>query len=113
MTRLAILVIGSLLFLQPLTILAADQAAKKTSNLSKEERVKRADKMEKMAEMHKKMAECLRSDRPAAECREQMGEDWPTAKDWYCPMMDEMDDTGKMWGHSCCRGKKAIDHEHH
>ena len=33
-----------------------------------------AEQRQKMAEVHQKMAECLRSDRPIAECPGMMGE---------------------------------------
>lgn len=69
---------------------AADEGTKKMPELTKEERTKRADMMGKMAEVHKKMAECLRSDKPMAECHEQMKKECPMAKEGHCPMMDEM-----------------------
>ncbi len=69
---------------------AANEAAKKVPEFTKEERAQRGDMMEKMAEMHKRMAQCLHSDRPMSECHDQMINDCPMAKDGHCPMMDEM-----------------------
>ena len=90
-----------------------DAGKAKGSEPTKEERQSKADMMDKMAEMHKKMAECLRSDKPMSECREQMMKDCPMAKSGRCPMMDEMGGMhgmgGMMDGHGkgMMKGNKA------
>lgn len=66
--------------------------------LTKEQRAARAEKHERVAEMHEKMAECLRSDKDLSECHEQMRKDCPMAGEGgLCPMMGEMG-PGKMGG---------------
>jgi len=90
MMRFATLLVLSLFILQSPLSRAADEGAKKMPELTKEERAKRADRMDQMAEVHKKMAECLRTDKPMAECHEQMKKECPMAKEGNCPMMDEM-----------------------
>lgn len=90
MMRLASLIVFSLFILQAPIARSADDRSKKMPELTKEERVKRADMMDKMAEMHKKMANCLRSDKSMSECHDQMKQDCPMAKEGHCPMMDEM-----------------------
>lgn len=57
-------------------------------NLSKEERQARAEKHEKIAAHHKKMAECLRSSKPLSDCHKELRE--ACEKDpGSCPMMDK------------------------
>lgn len=46
-----------------------------------------------MADMHQKMADCLKSDRSISECRDNMMANCPMMKDGSCPM------TGMMMGH--------------
>jgi hypothetical protein len=47
-----------------------------------------ADQRQKMAEIHQKMADCLRSDRPLAECRSEMAKAChDTLGASGCPMM--------------------------
>ncbi|HAR43736.1 MAG TPA: hypothetical protein DCS07_14065 [Bdellovibrionales bacterium] len=62
---------------------------------------------QKMAEMHQKMSECLKSDKPVAECREQMMKDCPAAGMEGCPMMGK----GGMKGmkHKGMRHKKMTE----
>jgi len=60
--RIIILVLTAFA-LQPVYLHAADEGSKKIPELSKEERITKAAKFEKMAEAHKHMAECLRSDK--------------------------------------------------
>lgn len=76
-------------------LFAAGSPDKKMPELSKEERQSRA-------EMHEKMAECLRSDKPMKECHDQMMKDCPMAKEGHCPMMEGMHH--KMRGHMHGKG---------
>lgn len=92
----------SVFVLLPLTVYAAEQSPKSPVELSKSVRIQRADKLDKMAEMHKKMAECLRSDKTMSECHEQTIKECPMAKEGHCPMMDE---PGMGWGRKHHRGK--------
>lgn len=46
-----------------------------------------------MADMHQKMADCLKSDKSISECRDNMVANCPMMKDGSCPMM------GMMKGH--------------
>lgn len=46
-----------------------------------------------MADMHQKMADCLKSDRSISDCRDTMMASCPMMKDGSCPMM------GMMMGH--------------
>ena len=41
-----------------------------------------------MATMHTQMAECLGTDKPAADCHKEMMNSCPMAKDGQCPMME-------------------------
>ena len=83
MMRFATLFVLSFLIFQSPLSRAADEGPRKMPELTKEERTKRADMMDKMAE-------CLRSEKPMSECHEQMKKDCPMAKEGHCPMMDEM-----------------------
>lgn len=40
-----------------------------------------------MAEMHRRAAECLNSNKTMQECRQEMTKNCPMAKDGYCPGM--------------------------
>ena len=62
--------------------LAFAEAMKKHPEPTKEQRVK-------MAEMHEKLAACLRSDKPAHECHNEMMDSCRESKD-ACPMMGMM-----------------------
>jgi len=53
-----------------------------------------SDRHKKLAQMHVKMAECLESDRPATQCRDEMMESCSNNFAGYCPMMD----MGRMGG---------------
>jgi hypothetical protein len=48
------------------------------------------DQRAQMAEMHTKAAECLKSEKPFEQCREEMMNNCPMAKDGQCPMMGRM-----------------------
>lgn len=51
-----------------------------------------AEMRTKMAGMHQMMADCLKSDKPVTECKQQMMKDCPMMKETgHCPMMGEMD----------------------
>jgi hypothetical protein len=69
----------------------------------------------KMAGMHQMMADCLKSDKPISECKQQMMKDCPMMKEnGRCPMMGEMD--GMMKGQHAGQGKgkkSDKDSEHH
>jgi len=105
MMRFTALLLSIFMFHSPL-IHAADSAPKKMPELTKEERTKRADWMDKMAQMHKSMAECLRSDKSTAECHEQMRKECPMGKDEECPMMGKHGMKGMHHGmHHDGRGK--------
>ncbi len=72
--------------------LAADPAESAAANPSPELR-------QKMADVHQKMAECLRSDRPIDECRAQMHAGCQaTMGQAGCPMMGGMMRPGGMGG---------------
>lgn len=90
MTHKIILLVLTAFALQPVYLHAADEGSKKIPETSKEERITKAEKFEKMAEAHKHMAECLRSDKHMSECHESMMKECPKTKDGHCPMMDEM-----------------------
>ncbi len=105
MMRFATLLVLSMFILQS-PVGRANDDTKKMPELTKEERVKRADLMDKMADMHKKMAECLRSDKPMSECHEQMKKECPMAKEDHCPMMEEM--YGMKGMHRGMRGKHRM-----
>ncbi len=106
MMRFATFLVLSFSILQSPLSRADDEGTKRMPELNKEERAKRADVMDKIAELHTKMAECLRTDKPTAECREQMRKDCPMSKEGHCPMMDEMDEMHGMNGmHHRRRGK--------
>ena len=70
----------------------------------------------KMVEMHQMMADCLKSDKPIKECKQEMMKHCPMMKETgHCPMMGEMD---KMMGGHGGMGKgpkaeKGQDHEAH
>jgi hypothetical protein len=87
------LIVPLFLALQMGPVHAADETdanKAKGTELTKEERQAKIEMHEKMANMHKGMVDCLRADKPMAECREQMMKDCPMAKSGHCPMMDEM-----------------------
>lgn len=85
--RLALsLALPFFIFQSPLSQ-AVDEGVKKMPEMTREEHAKRADRM---AEAHKKMAECLRTDKSIAECHEQMQKECPMAKEGHCPMTDQM-----------------------
>jgi Spy/CpxP family protein refolding chaperone len=46
-----------------------------------------------MAEMHQKMADCLKSERPMAECRKEMMKNCPMKGKGHCPMMESDDES--------------------
>jgi len=58
-----------------------------------------------MAAAHERMAACLRTDRPMAECREEMRKSAPTMGE-QCPMM------GNMQMHEGAEKPKAAEHDH-
>lgn len=49
-----------------------------------------ADQRQKMAEVHEKAATCLRSERPLAECHDEMSKGCKDAMGAACPMMGGM-----------------------
>lgn len=49
-----------------------------------------AETRKQMAEMHQEMADCLKSNKPITECRENMMANCPMMKDGNCPMMGMM-----------------------
>ena len=101
MTRHVLIAAFAIVGLTSTPVFTAEESAKTPPTLTKEERQVHADKYEKMAELHKSMAECLRSDKTSSECHEQMRKDCPMAKDGVqCPMMHEMKGmgVGKMKG---------------
>lgn len=49
-----------------------------------------AEQRQKVAEVHQKMAECLRSTRPIAECRSEMAAACQGLGAGTCPMMSSM-----------------------
>ncbi|MFM8312901.1 MAG: hypothetical protein ACKOA8_01310 [Deltaproteobacteria bacterium] len=79
--------------------LRADEKEKKIPEMTQEQRSQHAEMMEKMAEAHKKMAECLKSSKTTAECHEEwhkeMKETCPRVKEGHCPAMG-----GMKWHHS-------------
>lgn len=79
-------------------VVYADSETKEGPELTKEGRLKRADLMDKMAD-------CLRSDKPLAECREMMRKECPMAKEGFCPMAEEM---GMMRGYGHRQGKRRM-----
>jgi hypothetical protein len=66
---------------------------------------------QKMAEMHQMMSDCLKSDKPMSECKQEMMKNCPMMKEGgHCPMMGEMDE---MMGHSKHSSKKATKVDEH
>lgn len=63
--------------------LAADSKKAPDNAVTKEQR-------QKMAQMHEKMAKCLRSDRPFSECHDEMRKGCKDMGKDGCPMMQEM-----------------------
>ncbi len=49
-----------------------------------------AETRRQMADMHQKMAECLKSDKSLSECRDNMMANCPMMKDGQCPMKGMM-----------------------
>lgn len=94
MNRLTALTLFSLLLVHFGPFQASAQTAtersKKVPTLTQEERIKHAEMLDKMAEAHKKLAECLRSDKTTVECHEEMIRDCPMAHENHCPMVEEM-----------------------
>lgn len=71
-------------------------AQKKTTTTTKPMQLT-AEQRTKMADLHEKMAACLRSDRPLAECHEQMMNGCREAMGSdTCPMMGPMKQHGPM-----------------
>lgn len=103
MNRLAVLTLFSIiLFHSGLSTAKAQTATEKTKKiptLTQEERIKHADMLDKMAEAHKKLAECLRSDKSTEECHEEMIKECPMAHENHCPMVEEMNFFHKMHHH--------------
>jgi fatty-acid desaturase len=55
-----------------------------------------ADMRKKMADMHQMMADCLKSEKPMKECKQEMMKNCPMMKDGKkCPMAAEMDMMGE------------------
>jgi len=77
----------------------ASEKEKKVPTLTQEERVKHAEMLDKMAEAHKRLAECLRSEKTTAECHEEMIKECPMAHENHCSMMEEMRFFHKMHSH--------------
>jgi hypothetical protein len=50
----------------------ADTSSSKSSDKSKGMSEMTKDQRQKMADLHNKMADCLKSDRPLSECRQEM-----------------------------------------
>lgn len=51
-----------------------------------------------MVDMHTKMAECLKTEKPMADCHKEMVDSCPMAKEGQCPMMGMMDRGRGAWG---------------
>lgn len=49
-----------------------------------------AETRKQMADMHQKMADCMKSNKPISECRTNMMANCPMMKDGSCPMMGMM-----------------------
>ena len=73
---------------------SANEKETKITELSPEQRTQHAEHLEKMAEAHKKLADCLKSSKSTSECHEEwhkeMKDACPMAKDGECHMMDGM-----------------------
>ncbi len=81
MPYLGAMVFISLLFLPTSIAGSTDASVTKGYELTKEERLERAEHLEKMAA-------CLRSDKSISDCHEQFRKDCPMAKDGSCPMWE-------------------------
>ena len=80
-----------------LAIVSFTAKAEKNEAMTKSERETHAVAHDKMADAHKQMAECLRSDRPFQECRDAYAESCRANHEGgFCPMMDGQ---GKGRGH--------------
>ncbi len=97
-----------LVFAQSSTPVFATGESSPTQDPTKEERQTWAERHEKMAGVQKKMAECLRSEKPLSECREEMKEECPMAKDGNCPMMEGMKGMGMGKNKGKGRGKRMM-----
>jgi hypothetical protein len=73
------------------------------------------DMRKKMADAHQKMADCLKSTRPIADCKKDMMNDCPMMKSGKCMMMEGSMDGMKMPTHKKkLEGSPSDDHsEHH
>ena len=71
------------------TSVAADQPTK-SSTAAKTERIQELSKdtRQKMADMHQRAADCLKSDKSFAECQKEMMANCPMMKNGHCPMME-------------------------
>lgn len=55
-----------------------------------------ADMRKKMADMHQMVADCLKSEKPVSECKQEMVKNCPMMKEGKkCPMAAEMDMMGE------------------
>ena len=87
-------------------VLAADKAKpKQDSSVQTNEWVNMSPETRKqMADMHQKMADCLKSDKSILECRDSMMANCPMMKNGRCPMMGMMGMHGDHHGderHDC------------
>lgn len=94
--RLALCLVVLVLSLPPATPAWADDGGDASS---REERLKRAAMHEKIAQLHRNMADCLRSEKPMEDCLENCpGRDGAGR----CPYMDETSPRGmgpRHWRH--------------
>ena len=105
MKRSIVLISVVWLYLGGAALAAESSAAKSESSSSKSDEPSK-ELREKMAVNHEKLAQCLRSEKPFRECREEMHEQCHDMKDdGACPMMEKMG-KGMMHKHKKDNSKK-------
>ncbi|HTL12974.1 MAG TPA: hypothetical protein VL588_10825 [Bdellovibrionota bacterium] len=63
------------------------------------------EERQKMADMHSKMADCLKSDKPMKECKDDMMKNCKDSMGDDCPMMHMMGHKGGMKGKAHAHGE--------
>lgn len=72
----------------------AQRHSHEKSSRAKVKKMKMTPEIRKeMAERHQKMADCLKSDKPLSDCREEMMKDCPMKKGMgHCPMTEGLEE---------------------
>lgn len=78
--------------------MAVARAADDTAAKAAADRQKMVEMHEKMSDLHKQAAECLKAGKPVKECHDAMAAQCPMGKDGVCPMMGTMCPMGRGQG---------------